>query len=173
VDNAAHAAGALSGLLLGLLAPLPMIERKLWHTAAQWLVIAGALALAAMEGAAVAWAVHPKPRTLHGAGVEAQVPGLLLPLQPGIAGIPGEVLLEIRRDSEALQIEPGEDAVRLGERTWLRQRAPGKNGDVIRLAASDGSGMLVVEMWCGSEVCRGKAGERIYEQVARTARSLH
>ncbi|TMA24485.1 MAG: rhomboid family intramembrane serine protease [Deltaproteobacteria bacterium] len=172
VDNAAHAGGAISGLLLGLIAPLPMLERRPWHTVAQAVLIAGALALAAMEGAAVAWAVHPRPRTLRGAGVEAQVPGMLVPLQPGLAGIPGEVLLEISRIDNPLQIEPGEDAVRIADRTWLRQRGPGNKGEVTRLAASDGGGELVVEMWCGADVCRGAAGERIYEQVARTARSV-
>ena len=54
----------------------------------------------------------------------------------------------------------------------LREITPAKNGEVTRLAASDGSGMLVVEMWCGSQVCKGAAGDRIYEQVARTARPI-
>jgi rhomboid protease GluP len=172
VDNAAHAAGAVSGLALGLISPLPMLEKRPWHKPVLWLVIASALGLAAMEGAAVAWAVHPRPRTLRGNGIEAQVPGLLVPLQPGMAGIPGEVLVEISRDTEPLQIEPGEDAVRIGDRTWLRQRSPAKNGEVTRLATSDGGGMLVVEMWCGSDICRGGAGDKIYEQVARTARAV-
>src|SRR5438046_8440418 len=76
VDNAAHAAGAVSGLLLGLVAPLPMLPAQPWQKPVQWVAIASALLLAAMEGAAVAWAVHPRPRTLVGNGVEAKVPGL-------------------------------------------------------------------------------------------------
>jgi rhomboid protease GluP len=172
VDVAAHAAGATAGLLLGLAGPLMMLEKRPWHAPVFWLAIASAFALAAMEGAAVAWAVHPRPRTLRASGMEAKVPGLLVPLQPGIAGIPGEVFVEISRVNDALQIEPGEDAVRIGDRTWLRQHSPAKNGDVTRLATSDGGGMLVIEMWCGSDICRGAAGEKIYEQVARTARAI-
>jgi rhomboid protease GluP len=170
VDNAAHAAGALSGLLLGLVAPLPMAEPQPWHKPLQWLLIASALALAAMEGAAVAWAVHPKPRTLRGNGVEAQVPGIFLPMESGLAAIPGEAAIHVERSSSPLRIEPGDKAVRIGDRTWLLETP---RADQVQLAASDGSGSLVIEFACGADFCRGPAGEKIYEQVARTARSVH
>ena len=171
VDSAAHAGGLLAGVLLGLVAPLLSMPRRPWHRAAQGLLLGSALLLAAMEGAAFARAVRPKPRTLRGNGIEAQVPGLFVPLEPGLAGIPGEAMLAISSDGEGLQIQSGDDAVRIGDRTWVRERTEEKGAQIVRLAAAEGSGRLVVELWCGSDFCRGPLGDRIYEQVARTVRT--
>ena len=168
VDNAAHAGGFLSGVAFGLVAPLRNRPERPWHRAVQVGLIGCALALAALEGAAVAWAVHPRPRTLRAAGVEAQAPGVLLPLGSGVVGIPGECLLGIAAEKEPLQIEPGEDAVHIGGRTWVRERSNDKGADMTRLAAADGGGRVVIELWCGAQFCRGAAGEKLYEQVART-----
>ncbi len=143
-----------------------------WHRLTQWFLIGSALLLAAMEGAAFARAVKPKPRTLHGAGIEAQVPGLFVPLEPGLAGIPGEALLGISSDGEALQLVPGDVAVRIGDRTWIREQTNEKGAEITRLAASEGSGRIVIELWCGADFCRGPKAGAIYEQVARTAKSL-
>lgn len=172
VDSAAHAGGLISGLALGLIAPLRSLPERPWHRPAQWLIIGSALALAAMEGAAVAWAVRPKPRTLKGAGVEAQAPGLLIPSEPGVAVLPGAAYLEIRREPQPLAIEPGEDAVRIGERTWVRERDSREGTDITLLAAGDGSGRLIVEFGCGADFCKGPAGEKMVEQVARTIRTM-
>src|SRR5205085_1446926 len=62
VDSAAHLGGLISGIALGLLAPLSSMPRQAWHRLTQYFLIACALLLAAMEGAAFARAVKPKPR---------------------------------------------------------------------------------------------------------------
>jgi rhomboid protease GluP len=172
VDNAAHAGGAGAGLLLGLLAPIQMLERKPWHAPVQWFVIACALVLAGMEGAAVAWAAHPKPRTLRGHGVEAQVPGLLVPVEPGLALLPGAALVDISRSDEPLKIEPGETAARIGDRTWLVQHHNVESLEVTELTAADGGGRVTVRLECGAPFCRGAEGEKIYQLVARTLKTI-
>lgn len=171
VDSAAHLGGLLSGVALGLLAPLPMLPPQPWHRLTHWVLIASALALFAGEGAAVAWAVRPKPRTLRGPGVEAQVPGMLVPEEPGVALLPGAAAIEIGRENEPLSIQPGEDAIHVGDRTWLRERDNREGQDIVRLAASDGSGRLTVDFACGADFCRGEKGRQMYELVARTIRT--
>jgi hypothetical protein len=131
-----------------------------------------ALTLACMEGAAVARAVKPRPRTLLAPGVVAQVPWLLVPMKPGVAGLPGVVEAHLRREDRPLQILPGEDAVRIGERTWLRRRSSQDGEEEAVYEAADGGGTLVIEFWCRDAVCRGAAGEAMVAQIARTARSL-
>src|SRR5207253_531702 len=68
VDNAAHLGGLLSGVVLGLAAPLLRGGDRPWHRVTRIGLLASALALAALEGAAVARAVKPRPRTLRGPG---------------------------------------------------------------------------------------------------------
>ena len=172
VDNAAHAGGFLSGAVLALLAPMRRQERHAGHVFVQGILIAGALALAAMEGAAVAWAVHPRLRSLRGNGVEAQVPGVMVPLDTGVAGIPGEAILEISLDAEPLQIGAGADAVHIGEHTFVRERGVDKGAEVVRLAASEGTGRVRIEMWCGGQFCRGAKGDRLLEPVARSLKTI-
>ena len=172
VDNAAHIGGLLSGTALGLIAPLQSFPPRPWHKPAQWLIVASALALAAAEGAAVAWAVRPKPRTLRGAGIEGQIPGMLMPAEPGVAVLPGAAYVEIRREDQPLQIEPGQDAVRIGERTWVREKDSREGTDITLLAAADGAGRLIIEFGCGAEFCRGAKGQQMYEQVAKTIRGV-
>ena len=170
VDSAAHLGGLLSGGALGLLAPLASLPPKPWHRLTQWFLIGSALALFAGEGAAVAWAVKPRPRTLKGERVEAQVPGMLVPEESGVAVLPGAAYVEIRRDDEPLTIEPGEDAVHIGDRTWVRETESREGKDLTLLAASDGSGRLVIEFGCGADFCKGDKGRQMYELVARTIR---
>src|SRR5439155_23768236 len=128
VDNAAHLGGLLTGFLLGLAAPLVMLERRPWHRSVQIALVGCAFLLAALEGAAFARAVHPHSRTLRGPGVEARVHGLLAPLTPGVAECPMSMAISIAHQEEPLSIKPGDDAVRFGDRTLLRQREGGGGG---------------------------------------------
>jgi membrane associated rhomboid family serine protease len=173
IDNAAHLGGLLAGLALGLLAPLPMLAPQPWHRPVLWFLIASAFALFSAEGAAVAWAARPKPRTLKGAHVEAQVPGLLAPEEPGLALLPGAAAVEIGRDDEALTISPGDDALHIGDRTWVHESEEKDGKEIVRLAAADGSGRLVIEFACGADFCRGEKGRLMYELTARTIRTMH
>ena len=88
LDNAAHAGGFLTGILLGLIAPSPVLEKRPWGRPALWLMTFASLALAAMEGAAVSRAVKPHPRFLRAQGVEAKVDWKLVPFEPGRALTP-------------------------------------------------------------------------------------
>lgn len=170
VDNAAHLGGLVSGTLLALVAPLPRLDPRPWHAVVRVLLIASALGLAAIEGAAVARAVRPKTRTLRGNGAEAQVSGLLVPLEPGIAALPGVARIGIAREQVPLAITPGEDAVHIGARTWLRQKFTEDDTEYTRLAAADGAGRLVIELACNDPVCSGSGAQRLIEPTARTIR---
>ena len=173
VDSAAHVGGFLSGIALGLVAPVLTLDREPWHRPAQWLLTGSAFVLACMEGAAVARAVHPHPRTLSGPGVEARVDGLLVPVEPGDAICPGAMALHVARENEPLRIVDGDDAVRIGDRTFLRERSkladePGVERTL--LSTADRGGRLVVELQCAAPVCRGDRAEQI---LLPTARSVH
>jgi len=172
VDNAAHLGGLLSGVVLGLAAPLLRGGDRPWHGITRIGLLASALALAALEGAAVARAVKPRSRMLRGPGVEAQVPWLLVPMKPGVAYLPGVVEAHVRHEDRPLAITPGEDAVHIGSRTWLRKRSSEDGTDTAVYAAADGGGTLVIEFACRDDVCRGAAGEEMVAQIARTARLL-
>ncbi len=174
VDNAAHLGGLIAGVLLGLLAPLLRGERRPWHGPARMGLIVFALAFACLEGAAVARAVKPRPRTLRGPEVEARVPWLLVPQKPGVAYLPGVAEAHLRREERPLQItRPGEDAVHVGDRTWLRRRSTEDGADITVYEAADGGGTLIVEFACWDPVCRGAAGDAMLDQIARTVRSFH
>ena len=172
VDNAAHLGGLVSGLLLGLVTPLLHGEQRPWHGLARGLLIAAAFALAAMEGAAVARAANPHDRTLRGPGVEAQVPWLLPQSGPGLGLLPGVVALHVRIEDRPLQIAPGEDAVRMGSRTWLRHRVEEKGVNATVYEAAEQQRTLVIEFACWDPVCQGAAGDAIVSQAARTARAV-
>jgi rhomboid protease GluP len=172
VDNAAHLGGLVSGLLLGLVAPLVRGEPRPWHGASRLFLVLSALAFACLEGAAVARAVKPRPRTLRGAGVEAQVPSLLVPQEPGVAKNPEVGEVRLARLDSPLRISPGEDAVRIGDRTWLRKRSSEDGSDRSVYATADGNGTLTFELECHHRVCQGAAGEAMVALIARTARSV-
>jgi membrane associated rhomboid family serine protease len=172
VDNAAHLGGLFCGLLLGLVAPFVRGERRAWHGLLRAGLIASALALAAMEGAAVARAVKPRSRTLRGDGVTAQVPWLLVPARPGVAHLPGIVEAHIRREQRPLSIPAGADAVRLGERTWVRQRSSNDGLEEAVLEAADNGSTLVIEFACLDAFCRGARGEDMVAQIAGTLRPV-
>jgi rhomboid protease GluP len=172
VDNAAHLGGFLSGGVFGLLAPLARGEGRPWHGLTRAVLVLSALAFACLEGAAVARAVKPRPRTLRGPGVEAQVPWLLVPQEPGVAAFPEVAEVRLTRQDTPLRISPGDDAVRFGERTWLRRRWSEEGADRAEYAAADGNGTLVIELECHHRVCQGAAGEAMVALIARTARSV-
>jgi membrane associated rhomboid family serine protease len=173
VDNAAHLGGLLSGVVLGLVAPMVRGGERPWHAVARVGLLASALLFAALEGAAVARTVKPHSRTLVGPGVEAKVPWLLVPMKPGVAYLPGVVEAHVRHEDRPLAIAPGEDAVHIGSRTWLRDRSSEDGTDTaVYTAADDGRGTLVIEFACRDDACRGAAGEEMVAQIARTARPL-
>jgi len=172
VDNAAHLGGFLSGLLLGLVAPLARSEPRPWHGATRLLLVLSALAFASLEGAAVARAVKPRPRTLRAPGVEAQVPWLLVPVEPGVAAFPEAAEVRLSHQDAPLRISPGDDAVRIGDRTWLRRRWSEDGTDRALYETADGNGTLAFEFDCRHRVCRGAAGEAMVALIARTARSV-
>jgi hypothetical protein len=171
VDNAAHLGGLVSGVMLGLIAPLARSEPRRWHVPVRGLFVLFALIFASMEGAAVARAVKPRSRTLRGPGMEAQVPWLTPPERPGLARFPDIAAVEIQRAEKQLRIVPDEDAVHLGERTWLRRRSNEHGVEITDLEAADGAGTLVIHFECAHPVCQGAAGDALVAQVARTARS--
>jgi len=181
VDTAAHLGGLLSGVLLGLAAPLSRSEPRRWHAPVRAFFILCALVFASMEGAAVARAVKPRPRTLRGPGVEAKVPWLFPPVEPsmrrdtlptvGLARLPGVAAVEIERQEQQLRIVPDEDAVHVGDRTWLRRRSKQDGVESTVYEAADGKGTLVVDFQCVHDVCRGAAGDALAAQILRTARS--
>ncbi len=172
VDNAAHIGGFVSGIALGLVAPMAVLPRRFWHAPSRWLLVASAFVLAGMEGAAVARVLHPRARTLRGPGVEAKVRDLLVPSEPGLAVLPGVMALQISSEQEPLQIEAGEDSLRIGERTFLRQRSSKDGVERTLLATAEGSGRLVLEFECGSPLCMGALAESFYVTAARSLKSL-
>ena len=101
------------------------------------------------------------------------MPWLLVPMKPGVAYLPGVVEAHVRHEDRPLAIAPGEDAVHVGSRTWLRERSSEDGTDTaVYTAADDGRGTLVIEFACRDDVCRGAAGEEMVAQIARTARPL-
>ena len=165
VDNAAHLGGFASGILFGLIAPLPAVAPRPWHRPVYWMLVASALGLFGMEGAAVAWAARPRPRVLRGDGVVAQVPGMVVPIKPGIAVNPAGLAVAI----SAGPPEPAEgESVRIGTEVWRRQHGTeNPQTEWVRLLAPDGAR---VELSCWAPQCRGASADRLAEEVAATLR---
>jgi membrane associated rhomboid family serine protease len=168
VDSAAHLGGLASGVALGMLAPQRALPKTFWQKPAQWLIVASVLALASMEGAAVARAVKPKPRTLRGNGATAQVSGLFVPEQPGVAELPGEASLEILRDDAPPK--PGQ-GLQLAGRTWVREASKLDGDDLLQLSTEDGTGQLVIQLRCNPGLCAGEKADEFLEPTARTLRA--
>ena len=91
----------------------------------------------------------------------------------GLARLPGVAAVEIERQEQQLRIVPDEDAVHVGDRTWLRRRSKQDGVESTVYEAADGKGTLVVDFQCVHDVCRGAAGDALAAQVLRTARSSH
>jgi membrane associated rhomboid family serine protease len=167
LDNAAHAGGFLSGILLGLLAPSAALPPRPWGRFALYFLIGASFALAGMEGAAIARAVNPHPRTLRAEGVEARVPWDLVPGPDGHALSADGVHVVLLRSTGG--VERGHQ-VALGGRTWSKvvTTNPAENPTVV-LTTSDGSAHLAVEAWCYDQRCTDAKRDDLAEQVAAQA----
>jgi len=167
LDNAAHAGGFLSGILLGLLAPSQVLPPRPWGRFALVVLVGASFALAGMEGAAIARAVNPHSRTLRAEGVEALVPWDLVPGLNGQARAPEGVDVALRRLEGKLG---GGHEVALGGRTWskLTTTDPAGNPTVV-LTAPDGDARLYVQAWCYDEDCNDAKRDALAEQVAAQA----
>jgi len=168
LDNAAHAGGFLSGILLGLAAPSHLLPARPWSRPALVVLIGASFALAGMEGAAIARAVNPHPRTLRAQGVQARVPWDLVPGRDGHARSAEGVDVVLRRlDGE---IEGGHQ-VPLGGRSWSKLATTDPEGNpTVVLTAPDGAAHLVVQAWCYHSDCTDAKRDGLAEQVAAEAR---
>jgi len=168
LDNAAHAGGFLSGILLGLLAPSHVLPPRPWSRPALVVLIGASFALAGMEGAAIARAVNPHPRTLRAEGVQARVPWDLVPGPDGHAQSADGVHVVLLHLAGGIQ--QGHE-VALGGRTWSKivTTNPAENPTVV-LTAPDGSEHLQVEAWCYDPDCTDAKRDQVAEQVAAGVR---
>ena len=168
LDNAAHAGGFFSGILLGLLAPSPVLPERPWGRFALYLLVGASFALAGMEGAAIARAVNPHPRALRAPGVEASVPWDLVPGPDGHAQSADGIHVLLGH-SEAI-LEHGHE-LDLGGRTWSKVVAenPARNPTVV-LRAVGGPEQLTVEAWCLDDDCTDARRDGLAELVAAKVR---
>lgn len=167
LDNAAHAGGFLSGILLGLLAPSQVLPPRPWGRFALVVLVGASFALAGMEGAAIARAVNPHSRTLRAQGVQAGVPWDVVPGPDGNARSADGVHLVLLRWEGT--VERGHDLA-LGGRTWSKTVAdnPAENPTVV-LTTPEGPGHLVLEAWCYDPDCNDAKRDALAEQVAAQA----
>ena len=168
LDNAAHAGGFLSGILLGLVAPSHVLPGRPWGKPALYFLVAASFALAGMEGAAMARAVRPHERTLRAPGMVAQVPWTLVPGEGGIAiAVAGEKIAIARRP----RASDGGRPVVLGARTWFEHRVEDSDGAALTVLTSPEDGdELVVQSRCDDERCTDARRDGLAEQVAASAR---
>lgn len=167
LDNAAHAGGFVSGILLGLVAPSHVLPARPWGKPALYLLVAASFALAGMEGAAMARAVRPRERTLRAHGIVANVPWTVVPGEEGLAiGLDGEkVGIERRRASST-----GGRPLALGARTWFEHHAQDDDGAPITVLTSpEDADELVVVGRCDDERCTDARRDNLAEQVAASA----
>jgi membrane associated rhomboid family serine protease len=170
LDNPAHAGGFLSGIVLGLLAPSPVLPERPWGRFLLYLLVGASFALAGMEGAAIARAVNPHPRTLRADRVEASVPWDMVPGRDGHARSPGGVDLALRRVEGPIKVEHGHE-IALGGRSWSKIVTidPGGTPTVV-LTAPDGPARLFVQAWCYDPDCTDAKRDEVAELVASQVR---
>jgi hypothetical protein len=168
LDNAAHAGGFLSGILLGLVAPSHILPARPWKRPALYFLVAASFVLAAMEGAAVARAVHPQTRTLRSEGIEASVPWSLVPGGDGHARSVAGYDVYVGRLEGSLA---GGHPVALANGTWTQFSVQNAEGVDIRVLTRRHPGSdLVVQAWCSVPECATEERDRIAEEVAASAR---
>ena len=77
----------------------------------------------------------------------------------------------IERLAEPLVLEAGSDALRIGDRTWVRASSETEHGEsILTLTAQEGQGSLRIEVLCASDICRGGLAADASLQLARTIR---
>jgi membrane associated rhomboid family serine protease len=168
LDNAAHAGGFVGGILLGLIAPSQVLPPRPWSRPALYLLVAASFVLAAMEGAAVARAVHPSPRVLRSDGVQARAPWSLVPGGEGHARSVEGYDVYIGRFEGALA---GGHPVALANGTWTEFSVQNAQGVDIRvLAGRQGGTDLFVQAWCSDPDCATEERDRLAEEVASSVR---
>jgi membrane associated rhomboid family serine protease len=168
LDNAAHAGGFLSGILVGLVAPSHVLPPRAWTRPAFFFLVAASFALAAMEGAAVARAVHPRPRVLRNEGIEATVPWTLVPGGDGDAlSVEGHAV-HIGRFTGSLT---GGHPVTLSNGTWTEFSLQNADGIEIRvLTGAVDHADTFVRAYCLEQDCSTEERDRIAEEVAGSLR---
>jgi rhomboid protease GluP len=155
VDSFAHAGGFIGGALLSLAAPMPALPTRPWHAPVRWLLVLSALVLAAMEGAAIARAVHPRDRLLHAGAVTARAPFWLPQIAPGEGASVQGLFARIYQDAEPpARIGPARE---LGGRLWTDATAATGQADGALGSASletpAGMGRVAVEVRCYTTQC--------------------
>ena len=169
LDNAAHAGGFVAGILLGLIAPSQVLPPRPWTRPALYLLVASSFALAAMEGAAVARAVHPRPRELRNEGIAARVPWSLVPGGHGHARSVEGYDVYVGRSEGSLS---GGHPVTLANGPWTAFSLQNANGIDIRvLMGRDRASDLLVQAWCSVPDCSAEERDRIAEEVAASTRA--
>jgi len=168
LDNAAHAGGFLSGIVLGLAAPSHILPARPWGRPVLVLLTGASFALAGMEGAAIARAMNPHPRTLRAQGVQARVPWDLVPSRDGHARSAEGVDVVLRRFDGDVE---GGHPVALGGRSWSKLATTDPDGNpTVLLTAPDGAAHFVVQAWCYDPDCTDAKRDALAEQVAAEAR---
>jgi membrane associated rhomboid family serine protease len=169
LDNAAHAGGFLSGILLGLIAPSHVLPPRAWTRSALYFLVAASFALAAMEGAAVARAVHPHPRLLRSDDVEATLPWSLVPGGDGHARSVEGYDVYIGRFEGSLT---GGRPVKLANGTWTEFTVQNAHGVEIRvLTGRVDESDVFVQAWCSDPDCSTEERDKLAEEVSASLRS--
>jgi hypothetical protein len=169
LDNAAHAGGFLSGILLGLFAPSHVLPPRAWTRSALYFLVGASFALAAMEGAAVARAVHPHPRLLRSEGVEATLPWSLVPGGDGHARSVEGYDVYIGHFEGSLT---GGRPVKLANGTWTEFTVQNAHGVEIRaLTGRVDESDVFVQAWCSDPDCSTEERDKLAEEVAASLRS--
>jgi len=170
LDNAAHVGGFLSGMALGAVASVPaLLPRRSWHRPATVFFTLCAFALASMEGAAIARAVHPPPRILEADGAEATVPWYLVEPKYGI-GVTADFQFEAHLASRPFGKLGAAKEIQIGSRAWLQERAMDEKGHPYLDLVEPRSG-IAVRVFCLRHPCAEDQRDALAEEIASHART--